>query len=998
MNDSTRLHAALGKLARDFDGAIETGSLHRSIYATDASVYQETPLAVAFPKSESDIRKLILFAKAHQTSLIPRTAGTSLAGQVVGSGIVVDVSHHFVDIGDVDLQKRTVVVQPGVVRDRLNGFLAADGLMFGPETSTSNRAMIGGMVGNNSCGSNSIVYGTTRDQTISLTGFLSDGSKVTFEPVTAEQFAAKCELESLEGDIYRKFLDMLGDPDLRDEVSRSFPKANVSRRNTGYAVDALMDCDIFRGTAEKRFNLCQLLAGSEGTLFFTTSVTLQLHELPPPENGLLCVHFESVDQSLRANIIAMQHNVFASELIDNLVLEGAQRNLSQRENLQFVQGTPGAILVLSLRGKSVDDITQQAALIEKQLRDAGLGYAFPMLRGDDIRKIWDLRKAGLGVVANVVGDSKPVAVIEDTAVAIEDLPAYIREIDQLLDQKYDCRCVYYAHAGSGEIHLRPVLNLKTDQGVSKFREIATDVAAIVKKYRGSLSGEHGDGRLRAEFLESMVGPKCYRWMKEIKQLFDPAGIFNPGKIVDATPMDVGLRFEGRPETIQLNTVFDFDNVQGIQRSAEMCSGSGDCRKSAAMGGTMCPSFMATGREKDSTRARANTVRNVLAAAANARQGDGKQNDGNPLVHEDIAAAMSLCLSCKACKSECPSNVDVGKIKAEFLQAWQDERGRTLRTRFIANLDRMNRLGSRMPGVANFLAGNSITGGLLKQVVGFAKDRSMPKIAKVSFERWFGSHQPAANAGSKGKVNFFADEFTNFNDPAPAIAAVEVLERLGWQVNLPRHVQSGRALISKGCLREAKKVAAKNVSLLKDLVSDETPLVSVEPSAILTFRDEYVALLRGSEQSDARELARNCLTFSEFVGAAVERGDVGQELFTNEKKIVRLHGHCHEKALVGLVPAIRTLSLPTNYKVRLIPSGCCGMAGSFGYEAESYDVSMRIGELVLFPAIRSEPESSLIAASGVSCRHQILDGTDVTALHPAEILRASLLEPANIATS
>jgi len=985
MTDSTvRLHEALGELARDFDGSIETDGLHRSIYSTDASVYQETPLAVAFPKTDVDIQKLILFAGEHGTSLIPRTAGTSLAGQVVGSGIVVDVSHHFADIGEVDRINRTVVVQPGVVRDRLNASLAADGLMFGPETSTSNRAMIGGMVGNNSCGSNSIVYGTTRDQTISLTGFLSDGSKVTFGPTTAEEYAAKCELEGLEGDIYRKVLDMIGDPEVRDEIVRSFPKASIHRRNTGYAMDALMDCDIFHGAAEKKFNFCQLLAGSEGTLFFTTSVTLQLNELPPPENGLLCVHFKSVDEALRANVIAMKHDVFASELIDSLVLEGAARNLSQRDNLEFVQGAPGAILVLSLRGQKADEVTEQAKLIEGQLGDTGLGYAFPVLTGADIKKIWDLRKAGLGVVANVVGDTKPVAVIEDTAVAIEDLPDYIGEIDQLLEQEYGCRCVYYAHAGSGEIHLRPVLNLKTDEGVRKFRDIATSVAALVKKYKGSLSGEHGDGRLRAEFLETMVGAKCYGWMKEIKQLFDPSEIFNPGKIVDAAPMDVGLRFEGRTQTIQLETVFDFDSVQGIQRSAEMCSGSGDCRKSALMGGTMCPSFMATGREKDSTRARANTIRNVLAKAAN-----GDQSGGSPLVHDDISSAMSLCLSCKACKSECPSNVDVGKMKAEFLQAWQDEHGRSLRTKFIANLDRMNRLGSWMPGVANFISSNPISGGLLKRIVGFAKNRSMPKIAKVSFEKWFRDHTPDGNAGSKGKVHFFSDEFTNFNDPGPAIAAVQVLERMGWEVNLPQHVQSGRALISKGCLRDAEKIAAQNVAMLKELVDERTQLVSVEPSAILTFRDEYVDLLRGSEKDDARELARNCLTFSEFVGAAVERGKVDKELFTDDEKTVRLHGHCHEKALVGLVPSIRTLSLPANYQVRLIPSGCCGMAGSFGYEAESYEVSMSIGELVLFPAVRNEPKSSLIAATGVSCRHQILDGTGMRVQHPAEILRDAL---------
>lgn len=979
------LQDALQKLATDLEGTLEFDSLHRQIYATDASLYRELPTAVAFPKSETDVQRLIQFANKHHIGLIPRTAGTSLAGQVVGSGIVVDIGKHFRNIGPIDEKARTVVVQPGVVRDELNLKLKPLGLMFGPETSTSNRAMIGGMLGNNSCGSNSIVYGTMRDQTIEVTGFLSDGSQVTWGPTDAAGFNAKCEQPDLEGAIHQSIKELLS-PEACSEIQKAFPKASIHRRNTGYALDALADCEVLEGDSVQGFNFSKLLAGSEGTLLFTTSIKLKLHPLPPAENGLLCVHFESVDEALRANAIAMQHPLFASELIDRLVIDGASRNLALRDNLGFIQGQPGAILILSLRGHHSDQVAELAKAIESDLRAAGLGYAWPLMTGDDIKKVWDVRKAGLGVVANVVGDRKPSTVIEDTAVTIEDLPNYISDVDRLLDEKYQCRCVYYAHAGSGEIHLRPVLNLKTAAGVKKFRDIARDVAALVKKYRGSLSGEHGDGRLRAEFLETMVGPVCYQMMRQVKTIFDPHGIFNPGKIVDAPPMDQALRSAGRPETLELETVLDFDSSQGIQRAAEMCSGSGDCRKSALIGGTMCPSYMATGNEKDSTRARANVLREALASAANSPT----PVSGNPLVSEVVREAMDLCLSCKGCKKECPSNVDVGKMKAEFQQAWQDQHGVSRRTKIIASIDRMNRMASKVPRLANFLMGNGLTGGMFKRFAGFATARSMPTIAKQSFEKWFAAHQSHANAGRLGKVHFFADEFTNFNDPQTPIAAVEVLERLGWEVLLLPHLQSGRAMISKGLLRDAKQIAAKNVRLLDGKVTADCPLVGVEPSAILTFRDEYPDLLSGADKEAAKRLGASCLTFEEFLASALEDDKIDSSGFDSQQKTVRLHGHCHEKALIGLVPSIRVLSLPENYRVRIIASGCCGMAGSFGYEAEHYEVSMQIGELVLFPVVRDEPVESLIAATGVSCRHQILDGTQRVALHPARILRDALV--------
>ena len=979
MNQSIS-NTKLTELNQQLDGSLEFDSLTRKIYATDASVYQQLPLAVAFPKSESDLQTLIKFASENKTSLIPRTAGTSLAGQVVGNGIVVDVGKHLTSIEDIDVQAKTVTVQPGVVRDELNLKLAEHGLMFGPETSTSNRAMIGGMLGNNSCGSNSIVYGTTRDQTLEITGFFSDGSRATFGPLSKTEFDSKCELESTEGKVYRTIRELLGNETQRKQIENNFPKPSIGRRNTGYAIDAIIRSDRFDSASNQPLNLCQLIAGSEGTLFFATSIKLQLHDFPPQENGLLCVHFKNVDQALRANVIAMQHPIFASELIDNLVLEGAARNKNQRENLAFVDGNPGAILILSIRGETMNQVTDLANTIETQLRDAKLGYAWPLLVGDDIARVWGLRKAGLGVVGNVRGDDKPVTVIEDTAVAIEDLPNYIDEIGELLRDKYDCHCVHYGHAGSGEIHLRPVVNLKTEQGVKTFRCIATDVAALVKKYRGSLSGEHGDGRLRSEFIEFLIGPQCYEMLQVVKQAFDPDSIFNPGKIVDPQPMDQRLRFyDLAKEKVTLpQTVLDFDSTNGIDRAAEMCTGSGDCRKTSVIGGTMCPSFMATGNEKDSTRARANIVRQALAET-----GD--------LAKEEVRTAMDLCLSCKGCKSECPSNVDVGKMKAEFLQAWHDKHGISRRTKLIANIDRLNQTGAKFGWLSNFIVTNSISSWLMKKAAGFATKRSLPTFSKQNLKAWFRDHTPHTNAGNKGKLLFFCDEFTNYTESEVGIAAVEVLERLGWSVQIPDHLESGRASLSKGLLKKAREIAAANVSKLAPLVSAECPLVSVEPSAILSFRDEYIDLLRDDEKESAKKLAANCLTFEEFIAREIESGNIDSSQFKQDNKTLRLHGHCHEKSLIGLVPAIRTLQLPKNYTVRLIPSGCCGMAGSFGYEAEHFDVSMKIGELVLFPTVRNEPSENPIVATGTSCRHQIKDGTDRIAMHPAQVLRDALVE-------
>lgn len=964
------------QLGQALKGVLYFDDTMRTLYATDASAYREMPLAVAIPEDEEDIRTLIRFAREHKTSLIPRTAGTSLAGQVVGKGIVVDVSRTFTRILEINTAEKWVRVQPGVIRDELNLFLKPYGFYFGPETSTANRAMIGGMVGNNSCGSNSVVYGSTREHLLSVKAILSDGSDAVFEALSPEAFHAKCEANdgTLETALYRQIRTLLGNADNQQEIRKQFPKPEILRRNTGYAIDMLLETAPFTYGRED-FNFCKLIAGSEGTLAFLTEIRLNISPLPPKETGLMCVHFNTIDESLRANIIAMRYKPSASELIDHFILECTKDNIEQRKNRFFVQGDPGAILVVEFCRDTREEITAIAAQMQAEMQAAGLGYHFPLLFGEDTKKIWTLRKAGLGLLSNLPGDEKAVPVIEDTAVAVEDLPAYIAEFNQIL-QRYDLFSVHYAHAGSGEIHLRPILNLKTKEGNELFRIIAQEIAALVKKYNGSLSGEHGDGRLRGEFIEQMIGPKNYALLKEVKYTWDPENIFNPHKIVDTPSMNSMLRYEPGQKAPDLKTVFHFPQ-QTILQHAEQCNGSGDCRKTHLSGGTMCPSYMATRNEKDTTRARANILREFLTHSTKENRFD----------HQEIYDVLDLCLACKGCKSECPSNVDVAKMKMEFLQHYYDANGVSLRTWMIGNFRMLTSLAAIAPGMYNWLVKTSAPSRLIKKISGFALERSMPTLEKKTLRKWLQQHpQPGTQ---QRKVYLFCDEFTNYNDTHVGIKAVQLLRRLGYEVIPVDHPESARALLSKGFLRKAKVIAERNVRLFSRLISEKIPLVGIEPSAILGFRDEYPDLVGETLREDAKQLAKHVYMIDEFLSIEADLGHIHSGMFRPAQQKIRLHGHCQQKALSGVLHSKKILSLPEGYEVEIIPSGCCGMAGSFGYEKEHYDVSMKIGELVLFPAVRNASEGTLIAAPGTSCRHQIKDGTGAHALHPVEILHDAL---------
>jgi len=1018
------------------EGEVFTDDAWKLMYATDASAFREVPAGVVRPRNNEDLRKLILFAGRNGIPLIPRTAGTSLAGQVVGSGLVVDVSKYMTSILEINAGERWVRVQPGVIPDELNKVVEPYGLFFGPETSTSSRCMIGGMVGNNSCGAHSILYGSTRDHVLSVKGFLSDGSEVEFTNLGVEEFNLKCKGDSLENKIYSQIRDMLSDPSNQEEIRREYPDPAIHRRNTGYAIDLLLKTEPFKVSEEEHgdppmthgswlmaetdrnghdgqispihhfaispFNFCKLIAGSEGTLMFMTEIRLNLVPLPPKQKALVCVHCHNVAEALDANLIALKYNPGSVELMDKAIMDCTKDNITQRQNRFFIEGDPGAILIVEFARDTKEEITGLCLKMEAEMRLAGLGYHFPLVFPPELKRVWDLRKAGLGVLSNYPGDRKPVPVTEDTAVNPAALPAYIRDFDAML-KEHGLNCVYYAHVGSGELHLRPVLNLKDPADVELFHTVALETARIVKKYRGSLSGEHGDGRLRGEFIPLMIGEHNYSLLREIKKCWDPGNIFNPNKIVDTPKMNTSLRYEPGVKAREIETLFDFSSSHGILRAAEQCNGSADCRNNVVTGKWMCPSYMVMGDENTTTRARANILREFITSSTKT----------NPFDHREIYEVMDLCLSCKACKSECPSNVDIAKLKAEFLQHYYNANGVPMRSRLIAYISSINQIGSIAPLIFNFFQKNKVLSGISKKLLGFAPERSIPLLYKTTLRRWLGKNLPGLNRSlqdKKGSFYLFIDEFTNYNDAETGIKTVKLFNRLGYEILTVPHDLSGRTFLSKGLVRKAKSIATNNIRTFSDLVSAEVPLVGIEPSAILGFRDEYPDLaghgnndithgaspgpgpcskLKGISRDRLKEQAINlsahCLMYDEFIMREVSAGRITPQQFTAEPLTIKLHGHCHQKALASTETTRKMLSLPANYSVEEIKSGCCGMAGAFGYEKEHYQVAMKVGELVLFPAIRKTSSEVIIAAPGTSCRHQIKDGTGRKAIHPLEVL-------------
>lgn len=984
---------------------IFTDSLHKIAYSTDASVYREIPYGVAFPKTIRDVQELMRMAKERHTHLIPRAGGTSIAGQVVGSGIVVDISKHLNHILEVNQNERWARVEPGVVRDELNIALKEYGLFFSPETSTSNRCCIGGMFGNNSCGTHSLIYGSTRHHVIACKGVLSDGSVFDTENID--------ENNSLLNTILAQLRSWAFDDKISSLIEKNYPDKGLQRRSCGYAIDEAIEIV----KENPGLALCKLLAGSEGTLAFITEIKVSLDVLPPKEMMVVCGHCDTLDKSFEANLVALRHHPTAIELMDGDILELSKGNAEQEKNRFFVEGNPAALLITELRADTREELDAKAEELEKDLSASGLVYLNARVYGADVAKVWALRKAGLGILGGMKGDAKPMGVIEDTAVAPKFMPAYMKDFQEMT-HRLGANVVYYGHISTGELHLRPIINLKTKEGQKLFRELATETAMLVKKHRGSISGEHGDGRLRGEFIKMLYGEETYQLMREVKQCWDPDGMFNLHKIVDTLPMDSMLRFDiDQQYDIEKkigsnNTYFNWkaafdectapgatgakNQMNALMCSIEQCNGAGDCRKSNLIGGTLCPAYKVSGDELKTTRARANVLREILT-----RGGDIS------LVKEELDS----CLACKGCRSECPSNVDMTRLRAEILQHYYDQKGTPLRSFMIARMPQIEQLGFMVRPVYNLFASWSLSSYIIKKLISFSSERQIPTLSRFSMRRLVKKEQAICRiARPKKKVYLFADEFTNLQEAELGLTFAKLLMKLGYQVEIPNHVESGRAAISKGCLKLAKKFAEKNVSLLTGIVSDSHPLIGIEPSCILSFRDEYPDLVSPENRDKARGLAKNCLLYDEFLLKEIEAGNISEKDFENAAIEIWLHGHCHQKALVGVDKTAKVLrQLLSSSKVNVIPSGCCGMAGSFGYEKEHYETSMAIGEMVLFPKIREvesgkflgEPSGKaerkveslgkqvFVAAPGTSCRQQILDGTGVKAVHPIEILYSQL---------
>ena len=1004
---------------------ILTDPLHRIAYATDASAYREVPRGVAFPENEQDIVFLIQEAIKRNTHLIPRAGGTSIAGQVVGNGIVVDISKHFKKILEVNAEERWARVQPGVVLDELNLALEPYGLFFSPETSTSNRCCIGGMFGNNSCGSHSLVYGSTRHHVLEARGVLSDGSIEVFKTYSVKELEARfgsrfweTEPDTLIQSIYAQLIHWALEEDTVRLIEDNYPDKTLRRRSCGYAIDEVIeDLHNTEKTLEERtVNLCKVLAGSEGTLAFITEIKVDLDPLPPKEKMVVCAHCDTLQKSFLGNLVALKYHPSAVELMDRNILELSKQNVEQQKNRFFVQGDPAAILIIELRGETREEIDAVADQMEKALmeNEERLVYACSRVYGNEISKVWNLRKAGLGLLTGMKGDAKPIGVIEDTAVAPEKLPDYMADFAQMLED-LGLSCVYHAHISTGELHLRPIINIKEAEGKRKFREVAYQTALLVKKYKGSLSGEHGDGRLRGEFIQLLYGDQVYALMQELKRCWDPQQVFNLHKIVDTLPMDSMLRFDvdqryaiekelGEGKTYyNWKAAFDECKVEGatgaknqlhaLMCSIEQCNGAGDCRKSNLIGGTLCPAFKVSGDETKATRARANVLREILTRGWGSEAfAQALSNDKSILKSEELAEVLDSCLACKGCRSECPSNVDMTRLRSEILQQKYDVSGMPLRSFAVSRMATVEQFGHLVWPIYNLFASWRFSSNIIKRIIKFTTERDIPTLSRVTMrkavKRECRKHQGQT---TKGKVFLFADEFTNFQEAELGLTFAKLLLHLGYEVEIPRHVESGRAAISKGNLKLAKKFALKNVNLLKDKVSTDTPLVGIEPSCILSFRDEYPDLVPDELRQQAQRLGQNALLFDEFIVREMNAGRITPDEFKTDVVEIWLHGHCHQKALVGTEKTVAALKLLCNAKIHVIPSGCCGMAGSFGYEKEHYKTSLAIGEMVLFPTIRKAIEKTedvtpvVVAAPGTSCRQQILDGTGVHAVHPIEIL-------------
>ena len=919
--------------------------LLKRTYAQDASIYQETPEAVTFPKSAEDVVALVRSG----ARLIPRAAGTSLAGQVVGDGTVLDTGRYINAILQVNIEERWAEIQPGVVRDELNHHLKEHGLFFGPNTSTSNRCMMGGMVGNNSSGSTSISYGTTREKLLGLELVTADGVLRAMGDIQSD--GVRDITSAVEN-----WMTQWSEAWSAQNLESHFPNPSIHRRNTGYAIDLIgNDADA----------LLQVMCGSEGTLGITTKIRVALDPLPPAHVAVVALHYRRMDEAMGATPKLMAAKPYQLELMDRIILECTRESKEYSSYREFVQGDPAAILLVEVRGSTKAELTENLAALQCER-----SYARAELFGNDSDKVWKLRAAGLGLLSNLPGDAKPVACIEDTAVRIEVLQDYIQEFDQLM-QGFGQESVYYAHAGAGELHLRPILNLKTSEGVRLLYEISKASAELVKKYGGSLSGEHGDGRVRAAFIKDFYGPEVYPWMESFKKAWDPENRLNPGKIVGAKPMEEDLRYEVNRKEPALDTQFPFSEEGGFLRAVEKCNGSGDCRRLPYTGVLMCPSYMASRDEWDSTRGRANVLRSVLT-----------EQSVEGFKAPELAEAMQHCVGCKGCTKECPSGVDMAAMKSEYL--YQNRSNRGFADRAFANFHK----SLSYQGLWRFI-NPILKSGVTKRLMGIHPERSVPGLVNPAYMKAYKKGYSVESAsGHERAVILWVDEFTQANDPMLVGKACDVLGALGYS---PAVVcsPSGRAALSGGFLPESKELAKKALKNLQNATKTlkNAPILGLEASAVLSAVDEYPRLLPNQK---AWILEQKIATIDKFLADELPKITIPKEVFEPYEKEILLHVHCHQKSLESAGDTAYVLQLLLGAKVERVKSSCCGMAGSYGMKRENYEMSTKMAELVLLPKIEAF-EGDVVVATGTSCRHQIQDLSSRKAEHLMDTLWAQLVQ-------
>ncbi|MXV78547.1 anaerobic glycerol-3-phosphate dehydrogenase subunit C [Candidatus Poribacteria bacterium] len=968
-------------LTKELQGEVRFDPYSKALYSTDASLYQIEPIGVVVPKHKQDVIRTIQIAAERQIPILPRGGGTSLAGQCVGKAIVLDMSKYMNKLIAFDVDEHWARVEPGIILDELNHQLKPHGLMYAPDVATSSRANVGGTIGNNSAGSHSLIYGKTIDHVMSLDLVLANADEITASPLSFPEVATKKQGNSVEAHIYREVCRICDEN--ADEIRKQYPR--ILRRVAGYNLDEYVsDAGSKEVTPYRRdgcdnhrpFSLAKIVVGSEGTLATTVEATVNLVSIPKM-TSLCVVHFRSLIAAMEAMQPILACHPTAVELIDKTILGMAQGSIEFSRLTSFIQGEPEALLAVEFYGQTEIELHEQMDHLEKTLKSDGFGYAFVRCyTPEEKARVWETRKAGLGLLMGMKGDAKPIGFVEDAAVPIENLPEYVRRFDEIVT-RHDTTASYYAHASVGLLHNRPVINLKSESDIHKMHSIAREVRDLLMELDGAMSGEHGDGLVRSEWIESMFGPQIYQALREVKNAFDPDGIMNPGKIIDPPPMTENLRFGPKYNTIEIDTYFDFSAQDGFDRSIEMCNGVGACRKTLT--GTMCPSFIATLEEEHSTRGRANALRSIISGA---------------LPHKDFTSerlydVLDLCLGCKACKAECPSNVDMAKIKYEVLAHYRKANGLPLRNRLFGEIGSLAVFGSMFAPFSNLATNNPFSKWMAEKILGVDRRRDMPTFVHRTFEKWFRKRK-SQNTFDK-KVVLFHDTFLNYSEPNIGKAAVNVLEAAGFQVILPEKRCCGRPLISEGMLDKAIDNANYNIEQLHTYVEQGIPIVCCEPSCTSALNDDYVDLINTKE---AKQVADSTYAIEEFLLQLHHDGELPLTFKDMHRKIL-LHGHCHQRALDGIQPVLQMLELPKAHNVSVIDSSCCGMAGSFGYDKTHYDISMNIGELRLFPIIREESGNFLLAASGFSCRHQLQHGTGFLPKHPIEVLSAAIVSDPDV---